>query len=128
MANIHVLAVESGALVVACHIPVPNVANSVPGGAITFPIALVNSGSVSVSRMKPGNGTLGTIDNTPTTGEVDQLAAGTLYEVIQRVPLNDFIGLAPAAKLARLDDAFNSAKQEVQAMLQTRFAFFGFSH
>lgn len=126
MSNVHITTMGANKLRLVCHVPIPAGSNA---ASVTWQTALVNAKLATVSVLTPAvGGGNGTIDSTPSTGEVDQLAAGSLYERVLEYDLgSDWSGLSGANKAARIDAVFAQVKSDVQAELQSRLNFFGFT-
>lgn len=118
MAKAHVLSTSAGRATVAWHIAVPTGNNS---AGIAWSAAVKNSGVGAPSRLPAGTGTDGTISTTETTAITD----GTTYEIVDEIDIPAGLNAAQANTLL---DAYHAARTaEVQALLQERLAYFGYT-
>lgn len=119
MAKAHILTRNGPSARVVFHIAVPSVGNNLAN--VQWQAALKNSDLVSVSALLPGTGAGGTINS----AESADLSNGVLIEVIRDVPIPG--GLSGAALDAFMDSHHAALTTEIQADIQARLAYFGYT-
>jgi hypothetical protein len=125
MSDIHVIAGNgAGEWSVVFHFDVPDVNNA---AGVNVRTALLRSGLIaqhgeppSVSVLPDGDGTGGTIE----TAEKDKIAAGEVYEHVERLTLNG-VGMTNPLRTTLLRERYAALDSENLSVLQDRLNFFG---
>jgi hypothetical protein len=122
VANWHVLtgSADGNSFTLVYHVPVPGTGTNRAG--VQWRPALLNSGLGGKTVLPDGDGTGGTVS----AAEKASIAAGALFEVVEALATNP--GETAAALQARVDAYFAALTSRVQAELQARLAYFGYTH
>jgi hypothetical protein len=116
VANVHILERSGASFRVVYHIAVPAGANA---AGLAWSDALVKSGLGGTTVLPDGTGNDGGI----APAEKTAIEAGTVYEVVEQVPMSDSV---TGAAIGPYLDALHAAKlQEAQADLSGRLRQFG---
>lgn len=119
MADVHVISGDGiDQINVVLHIDVPNTNNQV---SQNYRTALVNSGLGGTTSMTIGTGPAQILQ-----AEADQITAGEVYEYTTNFPLES-AGTEPAAQRASLLAFYASKKTEIQAILQGKLKYTGYT-
>jgi hypothetical protein len=117
VANIHALRYDGTSISGVAHVAIPPGNNS---AGVSWQVALIRSGLGGTTVLPDGDGTGGTIS----AAEKSQIASGALYEApITLRPES----VAPAGIGAYVDSVFAQTTADVQAELQRRLKYFGYT-
>lgn len=121
MANYHVLtgSGDGNSFTVVFHVAVPGVGNNRAG--VQWRTALVNSKLGGTTVLVDGDGSGGTVS----AAEKAQIQAGAVFEVVEQVATNP--GETALQLRDKIDARFTALVTEIQATLQGRLTYFGYT-